>query len=114
MKVITLGSGSKGNCALVLSENSAILIDAGITYRLVEKNLENINLSFNNIDGILITHCHKDHTAHLKTIIKNTQINAYIPKKMYESIRDLIPIERCIFVNDDFNINDFKISFRFW
>ena len=56
MKVITLGSGSKGNCALVLSEKSAILIDAGITYRLVEKNLENINLSFNNIDGILITH----------------------------------------------------------
>jgi beta-lactamase domain protein len=110
MKVITLGSGSKGNCALVLSENSAILIDAGITYRLVEKNLENINLSFNNIDGILITHCHKDHTAHLKAIIKNTKINAYIPKKMYESIRDLIPIERCIFINDDFNINDFKIK----
>ena len=61
MKAKTIASGSKGNCAIVLSEHTNIIIDAGISYLTLKKSLEENSLSFDDFSGILITHCHKDH-----------------------------------------------------
>ena len=110
MKIKTLSSGSKGNCSIVLCDNTNIIIDMGISYLTLKRSLEENSLSFSNISVILITHCHKDHTRGLSTLINKTKLNVYIPEEMYDSLKEYVPKYRCIFIDDTFNINDVSIE----
>lgn len=110
MKAKTIASGSKGNCAIVLSEHTNIIIDAGISYLTLKKSLEENSLSFDDFSGILITHCHKDHINGLSSIVKKTDLKVFIPEKMYDSLKEYLPIYKCIFIEDNFNINDLSIE----
>lgn len=64
MKVTVLKSGSKGNSTLIEADHLNILLDAGITLKELE------SYDKDNIDVILITHSHTDHTSGLKSIYK--------------------------------------------
>jgi len=110
MKIKTLSSGSKGNCSIVLCNDTNLIIDMGISYLTLKRSLEENSLSFSNFQGILITHCHKDHTSGLSTLINKTKLNVYIPKEMYDSLKEYVPKDRCVFINDLFNINDVSIE----
>lgn len=110
MKVKTIASGSKGNCTIVLCDNTKLIIDMGISYLTLKKSLEENSLSFSDFSGILITHCHKDHTKGLASLIKHTNLNVYIPQEMYDSLKEYIPYPKCIFIDDKFNINDVEIE----
>ena len=109
MKVRTISSGSKGNCAIVLCDETNLIIDMGISYLALQKSLEENSLSFDNFSGILITHNHKDHITGLKNLIKKTDLNVFIPREMYDSIKNSVPEDRCVFVDDEFTIFDVKI-----
>ena len=110
MKLKTLASGSKGNCTIVLCNDTNLIIDMGIPYLTLKRSLEDNSLSFQNFSGILITHCHNDHIKGLSSLVKNTNLNVYIPKEMYDSLKDYIPFTRCHFIEDTFMINDVKIE----
>ena len=110
MKVRTISSGSKGNCAIVLCDETNLIIDMGISYLALQKSLEENSLSFDNFSGILITHNHKDHITGLKNLIKKTDLNVFIPREMYDSIKNSVPEDRCVFVDDEFTIFDVKIE----
>ena len=110
MKIQTISSGSKGNCSIVLCDNVNLIIDMGISYLTLKRSIEDNSLSFSNFNGILITHCHKDHTKGLKTLLKNTNLKVFIPEEMYESIKDLVPYAKCEFINDEFAIEDVQIE----
>ena len=110
MKVQTIASGSKGNCTIVLCNDTNLIIDMGISYLTLKNSLEENSLSFDNFNGILISHCHKDHTKGLSSLIKKTNIPVYIPEKMYDSIKEYVPYPRCIIIDDEFYINDIKIN----
>ncbi len=110
MKVKTIASGSKGNCSIVLCNKTNLIIDMGISYLTLKRSLEENSLSFNDITGILITHSHKDHTKGLLSLIKHTKIKVYIPEKMYDELKEIVPKERCVFITDNFNINDVEIE----
>ena len=110
MKIKSLSSGSKGNCSIVLCDNTNIIIDMGISYLTLKRSLEENSLSFANFQGILITHCHKDHTSGLSTLVNKTKLNVYIPEEMYDSLKQYVPKDRCIFIEDKFSINDVSIE----
>lgn len=110
MKFKVLASGSKGNCTVIISEEAKIIIDMGISYQTLKKSLEEDSLSLNDFTGILITHCHKDHTNGLASLVKHTRLKVYIPIKMYDSLKELISRDDCIFIEDNFKINDLKIE----
>ncbi len=110
MKVKTIASGSKGNCTIVLCEKTNLIIDMGISYLTLKKSLEEKSLSFDDFFGILITHCHNDHIKGLSSLISKTKLKAYIPKEMYDSLKEVLPKERCIFIEDKFKINDVEIE----
>ena len=57
-----LASGSSGNCALVETASTRILVDAGLSARKIAQKLEAVNVSPESIDGILLTHEHSDHS----------------------------------------------------
>ena len=110
MKAKTLGSGSKGNTAIVLGTTANLIIDMGLSYLTIKRMLEEDSLSFEDFNGLLITHSHNDHIKGLSTFIKRTKIKIYIPKKMYHELQEIVPIERCEFIEDNFKINDIEIE----
>ena len=110
MKFKVLASGSKGNCTIVLCDNTKLIIDMGISYLTLKRSLEENSLSFDQVNGILITHCHNDHTKGLASLLKHTNLNVFIPEAMYESLREIVPYARCKFIDDTFYINDVEIE----
>lgn len=56
-----LASGSKGNSIYVGTQHTKVLIDAGISARMLKKRLEEIDVDLADIDAIVVTHEHSDH-----------------------------------------------------
>jgi len=63
-----LASGSKGNALYFGTKKTKILIDAGLSGKIIEKKLNELQISIDEIQAILITHEHIDHIAGLKTL----------------------------------------------
>ena len=68
--ITSLNSGSNGNCYYVGNETEAILVDAGISCKEIEKRMKRLGLSMSNIQAIFISHEHSDHIKGLTTLIK--------------------------------------------
>lgn len=115
MKFQTLASGSKGNCSIVITKETKFLIDIGISYLNLKRKLEKENAYIDKFTGILITHAHNDHIKGLTGVMKHTNLKIFIPKNMYKELREYVPIERIVFLEEnnilkDINIEVFKTS----
>ena len=110
MKIKTIASGSKGNCSIVLCDETKFIIDMGISYLTLKRSLEESSLSFDQFTGILITHNHKDHINGLASLIKRTNLKIFIPIEMYDGLKEIVPKDRCEFIDDEFKINNIKIE----
>ena len=77
MTLHTLSSGSQGNCLLLSDGDTHILVDAGISTRRIKAGLAQLELSMDELDGILITHEHTDHISGLATLIKHHSVPLY-------------------------------------
>jgi phosphoribosyl 1,2-cyclic phosphodiesterase len=60
------GSSSSGNCSLLVTDNSKVLVDAGFSARKICELLESCNESIHSIDAIFLTHEHSDHAIGIK------------------------------------------------
>ena len=78
MTVSVLGSGSRGNCALVCSSSTRILVDAGLSGRETFKRLKGLGERTEEISAILITHEHSDHVAGLERLATKLNIPVYL------------------------------------
>lgn len=70
MKILSLGSSSKGNSTYIKTKEGAILIDAGFGARKTEELLESSGFSLSSVSAIFITHEHCDHVAGLLSLTK--------------------------------------------
>ena len=73
----SLYSGSTGNCSLVQSDTTKILVDAGESSKKIVEALNSINIDANSIDGIIITHEHSDHVKGLGTFSSKFNVPVY-------------------------------------
>ena len=76
--VSVLGSGSRGNCALVSSTSTRILVDAGLSGRETFKRLRGLGERTEDISAILITHEHSDHVAGLERLATKLNVPVYL------------------------------------
>lgn len=61
MRMMPIASGSSGNCIYIGSDDTHILIDAGISRKKIEEGLNSIDVSLKDIDAVFVTHEHIDH-----------------------------------------------------
>lgn len=83
VKFMSLSSGSSGNCYYLEAGRKAILIDAGIPVRTIQKNLRENGLSFDKVMGLLITHDHTDHIRSAGSIGEFYHIPVYATKAVH-------------------------------
>ena len=96
-----------GNCLYVESENTKLLIDAGVSLKKIETGLETLNVSPSSLDGILVTHEHSDHIQSLGNLSKKFNLPVYANSETFDAMpkqTDKISAE---------NINKFKVTEKF-
>ena len=82
MQIKSIASSSKGNCYIVDDGRTKILIECGIAYKEIQKALD---FGISSIDGLLVSHPHKDHCRSVKDMIK-AGIDVYLSEVAIEEI----------------------------
>ena len=102
MRFVVISSGSKGNATLVIDKGRVLLIDMGIGIRCLKEALEKENLNIYNINAMLLTHEHWDHTAGIK----------YLPPLPIYCTKETLDKENVVALEPykPFEIEDFKIT----
>ncbi len=65
VRFLSLSSGSNANCYYLGNRKRGLLIDLGVGVRSLKKRLAEHDISFDNIDMVLVTHDHIDHIRSL-------------------------------------------------
>src|ERR1700761_4160347 len=86
-----LGSGSAGNCALVETPRSRLLVDGGLSSRQMCLRLQQCGVNPLEIDGILLTHEHCDHVSGLAVWCKQFSTPVYCNRLTAEAIGSASP-----------------------
>jgi len=76
--ITSLNSGSNGNCYYIGNSTEAILVDAGISCREIEKRMKKLGLPLEKVKAVFISHEHTDHISGLPVFIKKHQVPVYI------------------------------------
>ena len=116
MRLVSIASGSSGNCIYIGSDKTHILIDAGIINRRIEKGLNEIGVKGSELDGVFVTHEHSDHIQGLGILARKYPVPIYGTKETLEEIaskaslgeysKDLL---RPILPDVDFYLGDLRI-----
>ena len=111
----SLYSGSSGNSFLIGTENTNILVDAGVSSKKIEQALNSLNVDPCSISGILVTHEHSDHVQGLGTFSKKFDIPVYVNFETLDAMpkqKEKLNIKNInLFqVGNTFYINDLKIA----
>jgi len=87
MKLCSIASGSSGNCIYVGSDTTHLLVDTGISKKRIEQGLNELQLSGEDIHGILITHEHSDHIQGLGVFLRKYKVPVYASAGTMRGIR---------------------------
>lgn len=110
MKVVVLASGSEGNATYIETEEAKIIIDLGKNAKYIKEKLASIGIPPEQIDAIIISHTHKDHTSALKTFVNRYKTPLYLSQPMFLELEDIKEYENIIIYEDDIYIKDIKIK----
>ena len=103
----SLYSGSSGNCLFVETDNTKLLIDAGVSLKKIEEGLINMNIDPSTLDGILVTHEHSDHIKSLGSLSRKFDLPVFANPKTYDAMPK--QVEKI----SDKNINKFNVNEKF-
>jgi len=81
MDVISLQSGSEGNSFFIEAGDVRLLVDAGISGCQAEQRLARHGRQIRDIQGLLITHDHRDHSRCLGVYHRKFNIPVYVTRR---------------------------------
>lgn len=112
MYFCSLSSGSSGNCMYIGSDETRVLVDVGISRKIVVDALKIIKVNPGLIKGILITHEHLDHYKGVNILCKTYNIPVYLNESTYNAIKDKISNVKNINIieNKNFSIGDLDVE----
>lgn len=104
----------RGNSFFIQTEDTKLLIDAGVSCKKIETALDSLNVSPNDIDAVFITHEHIDHTKSIGMLSKKYNLPIYANKATWQALLNsnnkLSNADIHFFDNDkSFDFNDLKI-----
>lgn len=109
MKIAVIGSGSKGNSTFIEIGNKKILIDVGFSTKKIKDKLKEINVDIKDIDILLITHDHSDHTYGLQVFLKQVKPLLFITPEVEKALLKT-KYENSNYLYDDINIDAIHIK----
>lgn len=107
-----LASGSKGNAIFLGTENTRILIDAGISAKTISDRLKEIQVNLSDIDAILISHEHTDHIKGISSLALKYKIPVFANSETAKAIIDTLnesPKFKIFSTGETFEFGDLEI-----
>lgn len=90
MRVVVLGSGSRGNAVLVESGETRLLVDAGFSGRDLERRLAAVEVAPESLTALLVTHDHGDHTRGMGVVARRWRIPLLLTEPTRASCASLL------------------------
>ena len=111
MDFINIASGSKGNCTLVSTKNTTLMIDDGINIRTLSERVRLANIDLKKVSAILITHEHSDHVGALSVWKQHNDTPIYAHRICAPSVECKCGISDICRFDDSFSVGDVKVDF---
>jgi len=116
MSMAVLGSGSKGNAALVRCGSTHILVDAGLSAKQLVLRMKARGVAPEQLDAILLTHEHSDHAQGVDVLLRQRSIpvfaNALTREALSHKVKSTIAW-KIFHSGQEFQLGNLKInSFR--
>ena len=111
LSLCILASGSKGNAIYFSDGTTAILVDAGLSGKEIERRLQSRGLSAETLDAIVVSHEHSDHIQGVGVLSRRYDLPVYMNRKTRNAsprlgnIKDL----REFVCGSTFRINEMRI-----
>jgi len=120
MRFSSLGSGSRGNAALVEASTTCLMIDCGFSIKETERRLARLGKTPKDIDALLVTHEHSDHIQGVSRLAKRFEIpvwmtpgthqsSAFQSKKIKGSAQPLLFDAHTPFAINDIEVHPFPV-----
>lgn len=100
LRLSILSSGSSGNVAYVEASGRGFLVDAGLSCRRVERLLARIGRGIDDVEAVLVTHGHTDHTSGIRSLVRKCGVQVYAARGVWDapgvaSVEVAEPFEVC-------------------
>ena len=107
-----LASGSSGNCSLLATDRTRILVDAGLGLKALARRLDSIGEQPDTLNAIVVTHEHTDHVAGLARLASRLRVPIYISKLTAPAIvwNPGTPPLECFQAGAGFSIGDIEVQ----
>jgi phosphoribosyl 1,2-cyclic phosphodiesterase len=89
--VTILASGSSGNCTLLETERTRLLVDAGLGKKETLRRLAAVERQVDRLDGIVISHEHTDHIGSLAQVLGQWRTTVYLTEAMHAEVNRILP-----------------------
>lgn len=109
MRFAWLGSGSRGNAALVESDGRSLMVDCGLGLKAVEFRLARLGKSPGDLDAILVTHEHSDHLGGVARLAAKHDIRVLATAGTARSFRRMPPRLELIGPHQPFELGPFGV-----
>jgi phosphoribosyl 1,2-cyclic phosphodiesterase len=83
-----LGSGSRGNTALIECGRTLLMLDSGFSARETAMRFERHDRDYRHLDAILITHEHSDHCRGVASCARRFGVPVWMTAGTYAAIKD--------------------------
>ncbi len=111
MQFASLGSGSKGNATLVRADDTLVMIDCGFSVRETARRMTRLQVEPGQLDAILVTHEHSDHSSGVAALSRKFHIPVYLTHGTYRTGRcDGSYDQRLLNCEDTFLVGDLSIK----
>ncbi len=86
MRLSVLSSGSSGNATYMETGSGGLLVDAGLSRRRIEALLARVGRNLGDVQAVLLTHGHSDHTCGVRSLIRDRGIKVFAAPGVGESL----------------------------
>ncbi|MFA7056832.1 MAG: MBL fold metallo-hydrolase [Candidatus Cloacimonadales bacterium] len=114
LRTSVLLSGSKGNANLVFTDDTYLLLDAGLSGKKTFSAMEEIEIDPTKLTGIVISHEHGDHINGAGVISRKLNIPIYFTEPTYRCCSTKVGVLKTppiyFSVGEEFEIGDIKVT----
>lgn len=109
MRFAWLGSGSRGNAALVQAAGTTVMLDCGLPLAETEARLGRLGVAPSGIAAILVTHEHGDHMGGVARFARRHGVTVMATAGTARGLKGPVPTLERISAHETFSVGDLEL-----
>tara|TARA_B100001093_G_scaffold343435_1_gene328166 strand:+ start:162 stop:923 length:762 start_codon:yes stop_codon:yes gene_type:complete len=109
VRFASLGSGSKGNCSVIATDSTFVLLDCGFSYKDVMARMKRLGIEPDALAAIIVSHEHSDHVSGVEALSTRHAIPVYASRGTWIEI-DAGKYEFTNYIDGLFTVGDLNIT----